>query len=115
MKPFMPFAKTYTRYRLNIEPSTVDRSLQMLGDLYERVGAELSDGREYLVGDRFTAADLTFASLSAFIVMPPEYGVRLPDIASLPSPMRDVVERFRDTRAGRFALRLFARERRGQA
>jgi glutathione S-transferase len=115
MKPFMPFAKTYTRYRLKVEPPTVDRGLQLVGELFERVGRELSDGREYLVGGRFTAADLTFASLSAFVLMPPEYTVRFPDIASLPSPMRDVVERFRDTRAGRFALHLFARERRAQA
>lgn len=32
------------------------------------------NGRRYLVGDRFSAADLTFAALSVAAVRPPEYG-----------------------------------------
>ena len=36
----------------------------------------LADGRPFLLGDRFTAADLTFAALAAPVVLPPRYGVR---------------------------------------
>ena len=35
------------------------------GAVFDSVGERLADGRPYLMGDRFTAADLTFASLSA--------------------------------------------------
>ena len=33
---------------------------------------------DYLCGDHFTAADLTFAALAAAVVLPPQYGVALP-------------------------------------
>lgn len=36
--------------------------------------------------ERFSAADLTFASLAASLLMPPEYGVPLPQPDELPPP-----------------------------
>jgi glutathione S-transferase len=107
----MPLARRYLSVRLDITPERVERGLRDLRQVFERVGRELADGRSYLVGARFSAADLTFAALSAFLLMPPEYGVRLPPIVELPSAMRATVEEFRATRAGEFALHLFERER----
>ena len=40
--------------------------------------AELLADRKHLCGERFGAADLTFAALSAAVVVPPVYGVRSP-------------------------------------
>jgi glutathione S-transferase len=107
----MPLAKRYLRARLGINAERVDRGLTELRSVFERVGSELSNGRKYLVGDRFSAADLTFAALAAFVLMPPQYGVRLPAVAELPASMRRTVSEFRSTRAGEFALELFERER----
>jgi glutathione S-transferase len=112
LRPFLPLVKAYIRWRLQLTSETVERGLELLQDVFERVGADLADGRPYLVADRFTAADLTFASLAALILMPAEYGVRLPDVSTLPDPMRRTVERFRAMPAGQFALRLYAQERR---
>jgi glutathione S-transferase len=111
MKVVLPIGIAYLRWRLAVGAETVTRGLDVLHDVFERVGRELADGRRYLVGDRFTAADLTFASLSVFVLMPPEYGVRLPELSELPPPMRKVVDSFRDTPAGRYALRLFEHDR----
>ena len=46
----------------------------------------------YLCGERFTAADLTFACLAAAVVLPPEYGVRLPQPDELPEPVATTSE-----------------------
>jgi glutathione S-transferase len=79
--------------------------------VYAEVDALLADGRPYLAGEEFSIADLTFASLSAPLITPPEYGVRLPAVDSLPPGMIPVVEEHRASHAGRHALRMFARER----
>jgi glutathione S-transferase len=72
----------------------------------------LSHGRPYLSGERFGAADLTFAALSAAVVSPPDYGIPLPTPEQMPGPTRDFIERARAHPAGAFALSLIERHRR---
>ena len=43
-----------------------------LREVFQQVDERLADGRQFLVGDRFTAADLTFAALAS----PVNTGVR---------------------------------------
>jgi glutathione S-transferase len=78
---------------------------------FDYVAELLSDGREYLCGGRFSAADLTFAALAAASVVPPQYGVALPQPEALPAPTRILVERARQHPAGRHALEMFAKHR----
>lgn len=85
----------------------LEASLQALDD---RRG-----GGPYLVGDRFTAADLTFAALCAPLVAPPEYGVGLPDLADLPDRFGATVHAWRDTASGATTLRLYRDHRRSMA
>jgi glutathione S-transferase len=68
----------------------------------------LADGRSYLCGERFTAADLTFASLAAAVVVPPVYGVALPQPAEMRPDTAALVTRARAHPAGAYALSLFA-------
>ena len=75
----------------------------------------LSDGRQYLSGDRFSAADLTFAALAAPMVVPPEYTVALPQPDSLPPGPRNIVEHAREHPAGAHALKMFRQHRREHA
>ena len=63
---------------------------------FDFVAELLADGRAYLCGDRFSAADLTFAALAAPMVVPPEYTVPLPQPDALPSGPRGLVERARE-------------------
>jgi glutathione S-transferase len=97
---------------LKITPESAAESLRVVREVFDSVGSRLSDGRSFLVGDRFSAADLTFAALSASVLMPPEYGVPLPSPDELPARMADVVRELRAHPAGEFALEMFRRERR---
>lgn len=85
--------------------------LQNMLDLYDEIAGRLEDGRRYLFGDRFTAADLTFAALSAPLVIPRRYGVELPPLEEGPPELRADVEMFRAHPAGQFALRVIDEQR----
>jgi glutathione S-transferase len=80
----------------------------------DHVAELLSDGRPHLCGERFGAADLTFAAMSAAVTLPPEYGIPLPQPNVLPAPTAALVERARAHPAGRYALAIFAHYRREQ-
>ncbi len=81
-----------------------------LCDVFDRVDRALADGRSYLVGDRFSAADLGFATLAAAIVSPEGYGVALPDTETLPEQMAKEGDSLRSRSAGQLVLRLYREE-----
>jgi glutathione S-transferase len=107
----MPGVLRLIRSALKITPQSANRSLGVVRAVFEDVGRLLDDGRPYLVGERFTAADLTFASLAAPVLFPGEYRGAYPALDEVPLAMRIEVLRLRDTDAGRYALRLFSEER----
>jgi glutathione S-transferase len=104
-------ARVIDRY-LDVTPATAARSEAEVRAIFDEVGERLADGRPYLCGERFSAADLTFASLAAAVLMPPEYGVPLPQPDELPTAMAATVRELRAHPAGRHALRMFREERR---
>ena len=97
---------------LDITPATAARSLSEVRATFDAVAARLGDGRPFLMGDRFSAADLTFAALAAAVLMPPEYAVPLPQPDELPAGMAAVVRELRAHPAGAHALAMFRDERR---
>ena len=99
----------YAAYR--ITPESAQRSLERVRSVFRQVDQQLSDGRKFLTGDRFTAADLTFAALAAPVLLPVECRAVQPTLETVPAAMREEILRFRNTDAGRFALRLFSQER----
>jgi glutathione S-transferase len=104
-------ARVIDRY-LDITPDSAAESLAEVRAVYDEVGERLADGRPYLMGDSFTAADLTFAALSAPLVLPPEYGVPLPRVGELPARMAPVVRELRAHPAGAHSLEMYRTERR---
>jgi glutathione S-transferase len=78
------------------------------------VAERLSDGRPYLSGERFGAADLTFACLAASVMVPPEYGTPLPQPDAMAPAIAAIVRRAREHAAGRHALALFREHRSAQ-
>ncbi|MEO7197145.1 MAG: glutathione S-transferase, partial [Solirubrobacterales bacterium] len=75
------------------------------------VAGLLADGRPHLCGDRFGAADLTFAALAAAVLVPPAYGTPLPQPEILAPATAALIERAREHPAGAYAMTLFAEYR----
>jgi glutathione S-transferase len=108
---FFGTLRTMMRRRLRLSDRRVELGQARIDETFTAVEKRLSDGRRFLTGDRFTAADLTFASLCAPLLLPEGYGVRLPAPEEMGPSVRAGVERYRARPAGAFALRLFASER----
>ena len=103
-KPTRAFATWY----LGVEAQAVDEAKRLVARTLDDVAARLADGRRYLFGDVFTAADLTFASMMSPAVLPPHHPVPLPQPNLLPKAERAAIEATRAHPAGAFALRLYA-------
>jgi glutathione S-transferase len=110
--PFVyPVAARIIDRVLDVTPETAARAEGIVQATFDEVAGRLDDGRPFLCGESFTAADLTFAALAASVLMPPEYGVPLPQPEELPTRMATKVNELRSHPAGEFALRMFREER----
>jgi glutathione S-transferase len=107
----IPLACCLVRAVYKITPDSAQQSIEQVRGIFRQVDKSLNDGRRYLVGERFTAADLTFAALAAPALFPVECRAVHPALDEVPDTMREEVFRLRDTDAGRFAMRLFSQER----
>jgi glutathione S-transferase len=96
---------------LRIDAAGVERSETTLAEILTDVERRLEDGRRWLFGDRFTAADLTFAALSTPLLAPATLERFLGSLDDAPPAFRERVERFRATRAGALAQRAYDTER----
>lgn len=80
-------------------------------EIFARLGGPI-DERGYLVGDRFTLADLTLAALSAPLLGPPEHPIlgRAPQ-SGAPPELAALRDELSATRVGRHALRVYREHR----
>jgi glutathione S-transferase len=115
MSALWPLATRWGRRDLGIDGDTVRVDQENVRRAFDAIAGRRADGRPYLCGERFTAADLTFAALSAAVIVPPEYGVRLPQPDELPEHIARMVREFREHPAGTYAMELFRTERRAAA
>lgn len=111
-KPLFPLIRRMMRRGMRIDAAGAARSLEKARRQLDAVSERLRDGRRYLCGDTFSAADLTFASLVVPLVLPRNYGGSdLPPLEVAPPALREEIERTRKTPAGQLALRLYEEER----
>jgi glutathione S-transferase len=106
-----PLGKQLIARALGVDAASYPRAL----DRVRATLAEIEDRpSRYLVGDCFTAADLTFAALLApalLVTREEGYGATLPSLDDLASDARALVMELRATRAGKFALDVYRRHR----
>ena len=106
-----PLMRRIAERDLGLGPTTIRDDDPRVRRELDEVAELLADGRPYLCGERFTAADLTFAALAAAVVIPPGYGTPLPQPGELPGPVGAIVKSFREHPAGTFALELYRTQR----
>jgi glutathione S-transferase len=107
------------RHGMDISQTTGAQALDRIRATFAEMGALLSDGRPYLLGDAFTAADLTFVALSLPVLGIPygaiPEGQRPFEMGPKPAALAAIEAELRDTAAGRFALRVWAEQRQVRA
>lgn len=99
---------------LRVDAEHVAASEAKIRKLVAEIGERVA-GRRYLVGDRFSAADIAFASMlaPAICVSPDEgYAATLPTLEECPPGYRALAVELRETPAAMYALRMFREERR---
>ncbi|BAZ12789.1 hypothetical protein NIES4071_46230 [Calothrix sp. NIES-4071] len=104
-----PTTRNLACKKFNITPESSLEAREKIQKIFEQVSDILADGRLYLVGDKLSAADITFAALAAPTIAPPEHPTKR-SLDEFPRIMAKEINQFRKTPAGRFVLRLY-RER----
>lgn len=114
------FRKAFDRIRpkmfaaLKINAEACARSMDTIRKTLAAVDEVLSDGRRFLAGERFSAADLALASLASPVMgvgRKDGFSAVLPDASAFSPEFASFVEECRETRAGQHILRMYREER----
>jgi glutathione S-transferase len=107
------FTKLEGRVRtmMAITPTSAPEAYAEILKVFADVERTLSDGRKFLLGDQFSATDITFAALAAPLLMPANHHVPPTPLTALPRQMAAEVEAVRASVAGQFGLRLYRENR----
>ena len=96
-----------SRYAIS-EPSAAQSLLKLRAAM--RLIEDVLDGRDHLVGNQFTVADLTGAALLAPLLGPPGLPYRDPSVA-FPPRLEEIAAELRALPAGEWVLRTYERHR----
>jgi len=111
LRLMLPFAGGFFGRKLGLSAAEVAESQAQVRGVLDAVAEHLADGRRFLVGDAFTAADLTLASLAAPVYLPAGYGAPLPPLDQLHPEYQAWVNGLADHPAVAFSKRMYAEER----
>ena len=107
---FYPCFQTFLAKGLSINRHSYQKSLQYARKEIEKVSLTLKDKRKFLMGDNFTAADISFASLAVPLLMVSSqegFAAKLPMVKHVPEEFQELIGEFRTSLAGQYALRMF--------
>lgn len=108
-KILFPTIKKLMIKSMNINEKSMKRSKDRIDEVFHKVEELLKDGREYLVGDTFTVADLTLASLAIPVIVPKQY--KYLELNELPDEMKKEVLNYRNSLTGQYILKTFERRK----
>ena len=93
MKAAYPKLSVAMRNLMKINEASVEQAREQISNALDNITDTLGD-KEFLVGDTFTRADLSVASLLAPLIMPKGYGVDWPE--EMPQPLAGQIAGFQD-------------------
>ena len=105
-----PVLRVGMRRLMNIHEEPAMRSRAKCIEALDRLEHEL-DGNDYLVGDRFSVADLTAASLFYPLALPPEFPYTSPKWEDLPEGAREFLGEMRDRPGAAWVGEMYRRHR----
>jgi glutathione S-transferase len=114
----LPFVLTLFAPRIRRLYDVTTESAARAEATARRIFADLGkrlEGQPFLSGDRFGAADLTFASLSAPLVLPEGHPKTIGSADGIPPALRALVLELRATPAGAHAMRMYREHRSSRA
>jgi glutathione S-transferase len=104
----LPLLAPALRHNMRIEARRIARAEDRIGSFFDRLEAEIgSDG--YLVGDRFSIADLTAAAVMSALVRPPQFPYPLPQPA--PAGLVRLQQRYAEREGYRWVVDTYERHR----
>jgi glutathione S-transferase len=102
-----PLFAGFIRAGLKLSESGAQQALGQVRDVVKSVDQRLADGRQFLVGGRFSLSDMSLANALAPLVLAPQYGGPLPTFDQMPPVLQAVVREVQASPAGQFALRMY--------
>ena len=106
----IPLTKLGIRKSMKLSPAVRESTFEKIRALFDDVGQKWSTGK-YLCGDKFSAADLTLASLSVPVLLPDENPWPPPMDIEMPARMKAQIDELRATRVGAHAMTMYREER----
>jgi glutathione S-transferase len=95
----------------DLDANVAQKALETNKRILDAADAKLADGRPFLIGDRITAADLSFCAATAPLMLDSQYGGALPTIDEVQPEMQAEVREFRQRESARFVQRLYSEYR----
>lgn len=104
----LPIIRPVFKPRLGLDPVTIEASRQKLGSFFDRLESEIRPSG-YLVGDRFTIADLGAAAVMSAIIRPPQFPYPLPE--PWPTGLIELRDSVKQRRGYQWVLDIYAKHR----
>lgn len=99
MSPFIYFV---FKSKNKINAGNFKMNVKRIGQFFQSVDHLLDGGKNYLYGEKMTAADITFCSIAAPALCLPEFGGSTVNFQDAPDEIRNEIKQWRETPAGKF-------------
>jgi glutathione S-transferase len=99
------------RQKYNVSEDSKKTALEDIRDIFTEVNQRLNSGQQYLVGDRLSSADITFAALASPVIRPEHHPFYNSQLSKVPTEMVAVIRELRETPAGELVMRMYREHR----
>ncbi len=106
-----PMTIKIIRESYQVNEAQKNLALQNIQNIFNIVDQRLAPDKKYLVGDKISAADISFAALAAPLLRPKNHPIYSSQSDEVFQEMIDIVKDLRAATSGKFALNLYAKLR----